>query len=192
MSNNNNNPRLLTSEEIVSPQDLAYLFYADFENGVIYWKQRSIDSFATKRAASIWNKRFAGKPALTANHKSGYKHGLIYKKAYLTHRVIYAMKHGYWPEYIDHINGNRMDNRIENLRSVTKSENSCNSSIPTNNTSGHIGVSWNARDQRWSAYITFNRKRKALGNFVNIEDAIICRKENENLLGFHPNHGKKL
>ena len=89
------------------------------------------------------------------------------------------------------LNGQRSDNRIENLRSVTKIENSCNAKIPSTNTSGHIGVSWNARDKIWSAYITLNKKRKSLGNFKNIEDAIICRKTNEKLLGFHQNHGRK-
>lgn len=183
--------RLLTSEGFVSPKELANLFEVDFDAGILYWKERSIESFKTKRSATIWNKRFSGKPALTAKHKDGYKYGLIHKKSYLAHRVIYAIKHGEWPQYIDHINGKRSDNRIENLRSVTKIENSCNTKIPSTNTSGHIGVSWNARDKIWSAYITLNKKRKSLGNFKNIEDAIVCRKTNEKLLGFHQNHGRK-
>jgi hypothetical protein len=49
---------------------------------------------------------------------------------------------------------------------------------------------WNKRDKRWTAYITLNRKRKALGNFVNIEEAVACRKESQVSLGFHPNHGR--
>jgi hypothetical protein len=59
-----------------------------------------------------------------------------------------------------------------------------------NNTSGRIGVSWNKRDQRWTAYITLNQKRKALGNFKTFEEAVECRKANEINYGFHPNHGR--
>ena len=174
----------------LTPEELHIFFNVDFDNGELFWKERDISYFSSPRSHLIWNKRFAGKPAFTANHKDGYKHGLLMSKPYLTHRIIYAMKHNVWPNYIDHINGNRSDNRITNLRSVTKSENGRNAKKPHTNTSGHIGVHWNNRDKRWSAYITLNKKRKALGNFKDIQDAIICRKSHENILGFHPNHGR--
>lgn len=174
----------------LTPSDLHKLLEVNFEDGFLYWKKRDKELFSSDRSANVWNAKHAGKQAFTANHKSGYKHGLIFSKCYLSHRVIYAMKFGEWPAYIDHINGNRTDNRICNLRSVTRTENSCNAKKPTCNTSGHIGVSWNTRDKRWCAYITLNRKRKALGNFVAIEDAIQCRKESEFIYGFHSNHGR--
>ena len=101
-----------------------------------------------------------------------------------------AMKLGHWPEYVDHINGNRSDNRLANLRPATKVQNGCNMATPSNNTSGHIGVSWNKRDKRWTAYITLNQKRKSLGNFREIAEAIQCRKAGEFAYGFHPNHGR--
>ena len=157
---------------------------------MLYWKKRDKELFTSDRSANVWNAKHAGKQAFTANHVSGYKHGLILRKPYLAHRLIYALKHGEWPNYIDHINGDRIDNRLTNLRSVTRTQNSCNARKPTINTSGHIGVSWNARDMRWTAYITLNRKRKALGNFVNFDEAVACRKESQVSLGFHPNHGR--
>jgi len=171
-------------------EELYNIFDADFEKGVLIWKLRSQELFTTKRSFSIWNKRFFGKPALEAPHANGYKNGSIFGKVYLAHRVLLAMRLGYWPEYVDHINGDRSDNRACNLREATKSEDGCNSAMPHTNTSGHIGVSWNNRDKRWSAYITLKQKRKALGNFMQIEDAIICRKQAEVLYGFHPNHGR--
>ena len=58
------------------------------------------------------------------------------------------------------------------------------------NTSGHIGVSWNKRDKKWTAYITLDQKRKALGNFALLEDAIECRKQGEFAYKFHANHGR--
>ena len=175
--------RLLTS-------DLHEFLEADHENGLLYWKKRDEKYFSSKRSFNIWNKKNAGKLALNSNHIDGYKQGLILSKHYLAHRVLYAMKYGEWPNFIDHINGIRSDNRLINIRSVTHTENSCNSKKPIHNTSGHIGVSWNNRDKRWTAFITLNQKRKALGNFVNINDAIICRKQNEVALGFHSNHGR--
>lgn len=174
----------------LSAEDLHLFLTADSATGVLTWKPRDRKFFSSDRSASAWNARFAGKRALDAQHPDGYKTGLIFRKAYLAHRVLFAMKAGAWPEYIDHINGDRGDNRLDNLREVTKVQNGCNAAKPCTNTSGHIGVSWNSRDKRWTAYITLHQKRKALGNFKTIDEAIKCRKSYEVLYGFHPNHGR--
>lgn len=174
----------------LTAEELHLFLDADFNSGVLTWKPRSREFFKSKRSASVWNARFAGQPALCSSHADGYKHGSICGDLYLAHRVILAMKLGDWPEYVDHINGNRSDNRLSNLRSATRVQNGCNMAIPSNNTSGHIGVSWNKRDQRWTAYITLNQKRKSLGNFKEIAEAIQCRKAGEFAYGFHPNHGR--
>ena len=182
--------RRMLDKKLLTAEDLPLYFEADFENGLLFWKRRDVDLFATKRSATIWNVRFAGQLALNANHITGYKCGQIFGVPLLAHRVLFAMKHGYWPKEIDHINGNRTDNTIKNLREVTRLQNSKNQKIPAKNTSGHIGVSWNKRDKRWTAYITVNKKRKALGNFINIDDAIACRIQHQTHLGFHENHGR--
>jgi hypothetical protein len=174
----------------LTAEELHLFLDADFQKGLLTWKPRSRDFFKSDRSYKIWHICFAKKPALEASHADGYKHGLILGKAYLHHRVLLAMKLGYWPEFVDHINGNRTDNRIENLRPVTRVQNGCNAATPSHNTSGRIGVSWNKRDQRWTAYITLNQKRKALGNFKIFEEAVKCRKANELIYGFHQNHGR--
>jgi len=88
-------------------------------------------------------------------------------------------------------NGNRSDNRIENLRKVTTQENRKNAALYTNNTSGVTGVYFNRRLNKWCAQIKHNGKTHHLGSFKKFEKAVEARKIEENKLGFHKNHGKR-
>ncbi len=106
------------------------------------------------------------------------------------HRLAYAMYYGEWPEQIDHVNGDRADNRINNLRSATLQENNKNKKLPRSNTSGHMGVSWSQKAMRWTAYISVKGKNKNLGSFNDIADAIVARKTAEIENGYHENHGR--
>lgn len=98
-------------------------------------------------------------------------------KDFLLHRYICNANEN---ELIDHINGNKLDNRKINLRPVNKSQNAMNSKVPKNNTSGVKGVYWDKRSKKWEASIQINMKKKILGYFENKEDAIKSRKEAEN------------
>ncbi len=91
---------------------------------------------------------------------------------------------------IDHINGDRTDNRICNLRDVTSAGNSCNRRRQDRNTSGVTGVAWDKRASRWQARIGLNGKQKYLGYFDSLDEAVAARKAAELELGFHPNHGR--
>jgi hypothetical protein len=77
---------------------------------------------------------------------------------------------------IDHINNEKLDNRIENLRFVSHSENNINKRIGKNNKSSCKGVYFNKNKQKWISLITFNKKSFYLGEFKNIDDAIKKRK----------------
>lgn len=77
--------------------------------------------------------------------------------------------------FCDHINGDRLDNRRENLRVVSREQNSMNKGVYSNNTSGHKGVSFNTGTKKWQAYICKDGINKYLGGFDNIEDAIKTR-----------------
>lgn len=77
---------------------------------------------------------------------------------------------------VDHINRNRLDNRKTNLRLVTRQENMHNKSVYKTNSSGHSGVKWNKKLNKWMVQITRNKERKHLGIYENLQDAIIARK----------------
>jgi len=88
--------------------------------------------------------------------------------AVLMHREIMGAPKGM---DVDHINGNRLDNRKSNLRVCTHAENRRNTKTPVSNKSGYKGVSWCKRDSKWSAFITIGGKSKNLGRYINIIDA---------------------
>lgn len=136
-----------------------------------------------------WNSRHAGKQAGRIDSK-GYRYTTIFNRNYRVHRIIWAMIHNANPLQIDHIDGQRTNNRLANLREVTVKENRRNQRVSRRNSSGVTGVHWCARDKRWTSQIKNDGKAKHLGNFTNFEDAVASRKRAERELGFHPNHGR--
>ena len=123
--------------------------------------------------------------------KDGYLLVGVNYKLYRLHRVVWLIHYGEWPSgCIDHINGVRDDNRIENLRCVTVAENSKNQKKNIKNKSGVVGVILERKSNKWAAYITISRKNIWLGTFSNIFDAAACRISAQNKAGFHANHGR--
>ncbi len=176
-------------------ETLRALLSCDSAAGTLTWRHRPLEYFAEakkpERACAIWNTRFAGKEAFTSGDGRGYRQGSILNSLYSTHRVVWAMTTGAWPEDdIDHINGVRTDNRIENLRAVTRAENLRNAAIYSTNTSGVVGVSWHKAAGKWSAQITADGKKIHLGLFDDLEEAIAARAAADIEYGYHENHGR--
>lgn len=149
----------------------------EYRNGCLYWKiQKSNSVFKGKQAGFLEN--------------TGYRRIRINNTNYLEHKVIFLYHKGYMPCCVDHININKLDNRIENLREVNFSENSRNQKIRCNNKSGIKGVCWNKKSNKWQASLTINRKQMHLGYFNNLEDAkIVIDKAREKYHGEFARHG---
>lgn len=123
---------------------------------------------------------------MITQHSAGYLSGSIMGWPHVAHRVAWLIVNGYWPHEIDHINGNRADNRIKNLREVTRKANSENHAIASNNTSGATGVNFDKKSGRWYAKIA----GRYLGMSATFEEALALRKAAELDHGYHPNHGR--
>ena len=94
------------------------------------------------------------------------------------HQLILSTENGFIPEHI-HGSKTRNDNRKSNLRPATQMQNSMNTKLRTNNTSGVKGVHWRKDTKKWTATIWVNKKCVSLGCFVDFDDAVQARKEAE-------------
>jgi len=162
-----------------------------FDGGRYFWRERPLEMFRYAGVGRVWNKMHSGKELAWESHREGYLRIRIFDKAYLAHRLVWLYHKGAWPTgEVDHINGNRSDNRIENLRDVPKIENARNRRPSAANTSGITGV--HRVGKKWRARICVNGKCISLGNFDTIEDAAAARAVANERFGFHENHGKIL
>ena len=183
------------SKPLPSPELLRKLLRYESETGKLFWRERDVSLFSggthsDKCVCDGWNTRHAGNEAFLTDDGKGYMQGSINDRMYFAHRIIWAVVHGEWPsEQIDHINGIRDDNRIVNLRCVSNAENGKNQKIPSNNTSGHVGVVWSKIRRKWDARIKVDGVAMHIGTFTDKADAINARKRAEVEHGFHPNHG---
>jgi hypothetical protein len=130
-------------------------------NGYLIWKIKKADHV-----------QIGSKAGGLAN--TGYMDVRFDYKLYLCHRVIFLWHHGWLPKIIDHIDNDKTNNKIENLRAATSSQNGANSKARKNNTSGVKGISYVSQSNRWHAYINKDRKRTNLGYFKSFEDAKIA------------------
>ena len=126
----------------------------------MFWKHRTI---------SRGRKLKKGGQKVTTVAPDGYLRVGFNSRQYLVHRVIFLYHHGFLPECLDHINGIRSDNRIENLRPATSYENICNSKFRSDNTSGVKGVHWNCVKKKWQVRLHVEKKVKSLGYYDDLE-----------------------
>lgn len=158
---------------ILLQKDLQSILDYDPLTGVVKWK--------TVRSNMVKNS-IAG-----STNNRGYKQISLNSKTYFLHRVIWVLMFGNIPKgfYIDHINGNKTDNRLENLRLATNSQNQQNRPAPKNSSSGYRGVTWHKQAQKWMARICYNKQRKTIGLFDTAENAYKAYKDEAKKLFTH-------
>lgn len=132
-----------------------------YSNGNLFWKVPSTRSVKVGQKAGSLDSH-------------GYLRVVLFGKRMFVHRIIWVLKTGKQLSSnieIDHINNNPLDNRFENLRLATRSENQQNKLISKNNSSGVKGVSWDKLRKKWQAHSNLNGRKIGLGRFSNIADA---------------------
>jgi hypothetical protein len=141
-----------------------------YNDGDLIWRERGISRF---------DKQFANKKAGSL-HSKGYwvvrfnKFGPV-----MAHLIVWNMHNGDIPEGmdIDHIDGNKLNNKLENLRLATRSENFYNVGLKKNNTSGAKGVCWNKQNQNWRVRVHIDKKVIEIGSFEDFEMAALVASE---------------
>lgn len=143
--------------------ELLRVLSYDHESGELRWRDRNDPGF---NSASLSGK-VAGHLA-----RDGYVRLYMRGVSYTAHRVIWKMVTGDEPpQYVDHIDGNKSNNKWDNLRLASHAENKQNSTTPKSNRSGVKGVCWIARRRKWQAVVSANGKSEWLGRFNSKDDA---------------------
>jgi hypothetical protein len=163
---------------MLTQKRLLELFHYEPETGFLYAKE-------PRRRCRPGNR--IGTP-----NSHGYLQARVFFTTYPIHRLIWVMHHGPIPSgyFIDHVDRNKTNNRIDNLRCVTNQDNQRNTKKRCVNRSGFNGV--RQYKGKWRAHIKLNQRGIHLGTFSTLEDAIAARKAAEQKLGFHPSHGLDL
>jgi hypothetical protein len=148
----------------------------DYQDGFLVWKKSAGTIKTGKKVESVSNR--------------GYVVVQVGGKRYLAHRIIWLLLNGQMPVMIDHIDGNKQNNLIENLREVDNTLNHWNERKRTTNKSGHKGVWWHKQSKRWEAACRVSGKQITIGRFERIEDAVeAVRKFREQQHGKYANNG---
>ena len=157
-------------------QDLVKELF-EYKDGFLYWK--------ITKAQNAKKGTIAG-----SVDSNGYHRVSINYKHYKVHRLVFLMFHGFLPENIDHIDGNPLNNKIENLRKVTTSQNMQNAKRYSTNTSGVKGVSWEKDRKKWKVQVMLNRENNIIRNLESLELAELVAQELRNKYhGEFTNHG---
>lgn len=154
---------------MITQEELKNLLHYDPLTGVFTWLNSSRKGFNGKVAGSLRN--------------DGYWAIKIKGKSEYAQRVAWLYMMGNWPtSTVDHKDLNKLNNRWLNLRIASQQEQCCNRGVAKNNTSGHKGVHWEAKRNRWLAYSYHKGKRHFFGYHKQKEDAVTAAENGRQAL----------
>jgi len=169
---------------MITQEELKHLLTYDNATGEFKWKRKGY------RYRNLPMRKAGYKRLCNTSWKS-YVWIKINGKDYSGHSLSWLYNYGCYPKHcVDHINGNGLDNRIENLRDVNHADNMKNKRVYRTNLSGISGVRFSSFHKKWLVDISSESKRIYLGIFDNLLDAVCVRKKAEKIYGFHENHGE--
>ena len=158
----------------MTPEIVRELF--GYRDGALYWRVKRGPAHVGRIAGALG--------------PEGYRLITAHGKVYGAHRLVFMWHHGWMPTKVDHIDSDPTNNRIENLRAATNSQNAHNARLRSDNTSGVKGVAWYKKLDKWMAYCNVNGKRKHLGYFCSLPDAArVVRQFRDEHHGKFANHG---
>src|SRR5262245_25342238 len=147
-------------QSVLTKEEAVRLLSYDPKSGVLRWRIGQGVARAGNIAGTV--------------KSDGYRAIRINRRSYNAHRLAWLIAKGEWPAGdVDHRNGQRKDNRIENLRLATGSQNLANQGLRRTNTSRCKGVSWHRANKRWWASMNLGGRKRSLGFFRDLESA--CR-----------------
>ena len=148
----------------------------EYQDGDLYWKQ------ALSTRVKVGNK--AG-----SIQTGGYIGISVLGRKYGAHKLVYLLHHKTLPKFVDHIDGNRLNNRIENLRACTRTENNQNTSIRSHNSSGVKNVTWHCQTGKWRVIVRCNGVPFSFGLYKDLEFAeLVASAAREKLHGQFASH----
>lgn len=186
----------MANSALPTPEEIKQLFEYEPSTGRVIYKPRPLSWFVPtedpslrERTHNVWNRKHPGTPA-GIKDGGGYLTTALHGKRLALHRIAWAIVHGEWPEGdIDHINGDRADNRLANLRHVTRAENLRNRAKSSNNVSGIPGVTFYTKYQKWMAKFEYKGRTHFVGYFENKDDAASAiRQKRLEVGGFTERH----
>ena len=151
--------------QILTKEYLHTLF--DYKDGELLWKVSNNRKIKIGSIAGSFD-------------SAGYKNIKICGKTYKNHRLIYFWHYGYFPKYIDHIDGNPSNNKIHNLREVNQTKNLQNAKLSKNNSSGFKNVYWNKAAKKWQVYCRIEGILKYFGIYDDLKLADLVATEVRN------------
>ena len=163
----NSSPRPLPMRLILESFEIDYT-----SRSYLRWRHRPQHHFKSVAGFVAFNNNWAGRHA-GCSISSEYAGIFIGGKKYPLHRIVYAVanQRDPWPLFVDHKNGDSLDNRPENLREATSAQNNANRCKKRRYKGGLAGTTWVASMQKWRASITLNFHRRDIGLFDTAEEA---------------------
>lgn len=168
---------------------LRECFEYDAITGQLTWRERPRSHFNCDGSHKSWNGKWAGKTAGSVDKEHGYGQVKCSSIDYKAHRICYKIATGEEHLQLDHIDGNRANNALSNLRPATNAINSLNRAMSSRNTSGVTGIYWSKQHGMWRAILQVDGKAKHLGLFKEKAAAISARRDAEAKHGYDPYHG---